>query len=78
MATLTLKRSKTVGERPLIELSDKFVVMRQARSTKSFRFTTFHDSLEAASREAKRLMSIVPGERFVVLKVVDIQDWGQA
>ena len=77
MATLTLKRSKPVGDRPLIELTDKFIVMRQPRDAKSFRFTAFHPTKDSASQEAKRLMKVVPTERYVVLQVVDIQDWGQ-
>ena len=77
MATLTLKKPKLIGETPLQDLSEKFVVMRQARGEKSFRFTCCHDTQELASREAKRLAKLTKTERYLVLKIVDSFDWSE-
>jgi len=75
MATLSLKKAKLIGETPLENLSSKFVVMRQSRSFKSFRFTTFHDSFDLAMREANRLTKANQTERFLVLQVQGWSDW---
>jgi len=75
VATLSLKKAKPIGETPLENLSSKFVVMRQARSYKSFRFTTFHDSFDLAMLEAKRLSKANQTERFLVLQVQGFADW---
>lgn len=77
MATLSLKKPKPIGETPLPDLQAKFVVMRQARGTKSFRFTCFHDTQDEAAREAKRLSKVMQTERFLVLQIVDSVSWGQ-
>ena len=77
MATLTLKKPKFIGETPLPDISEKFVVMRQARGEKSFRFTCYHDTQELASREAKRLAKLTKTERYLVLKIVDSFDWSE-
>jgi hypothetical protein len=53
----------------------KFVVMRQARSTKSFRFTCYQDSFDAALKEATRLAKSTQTERFLVLQVHGFADW---
>ena len=70
MATLTLKRSTPIGDTPLEDLTGKFVVMRQARSTKSFRFTCFHETKELAQREAVRLTKANQTERYLVLQIL--------
>jgi len=75
MATLSLKKAKVIGETPLENLSSKFVVMRQSRSFKSFRFTTFHDSFDLAMREANRLTKANQTERYLVLQVQGWADW---
>jgi len=75
MATLSLKKAKLIGETPLENLSSKFVVMRQSRSFKSFRFTTFHDSFDLAMREANRLTKTNQTERYLVLQVQGWADW---
>lgn len=75
MATLSLKKAKFIGETPLENLSSKFVVMRQSRTYKSFRFTTFHDSFESALREANRLAKANQTERYLVLQVQGWADW---
>jgi hypothetical protein len=75
MATLSLKKAKVIGETPLENLSSKFVVMRQSRSFKSFRFTTFHDSFDLAMREANRLTKANQTERYLVLQVQGWVDW---
>jgi hypothetical protein len=75
VATLTLKKPKPIGEIPLENIALKFVVMRQARSTKSFRFTCYQDSFDAALKEATRLAKNCQTERFLVLQVQGIADW---
>ena len=75
MATLTLKKPKPIGDTPLENIALKFVVMRQARSTKSFRFTCYQDSFDAALKEATRLAKNCQTERFLVLQVQGIADW---
>ena len=75
METLSLKKANPIGETPLENLSSKFVVMRQSRSYKSFRFTTFHDSLDIAMREASRLTKANQTERYLVLQVQGWADW---
>ena len=75
MATLTLKKPNIIGEIPLENLNSKFVVMRQSRSHKSFRFTCFHDTHDAAMREAKRLTKTNQTERYLVLQVQGWADW---
>lgn len=75
MATLTLKKPKVIGETPLINLANKFVVMRQSRSYKSFRFTCTHETYELAMREAKRLTKANQTERYLVLQVQGWADW---
>lgn len=75
MATLTLKKPKLIGETPLENFSGKFVVMRQSRNIKSFRFTCVHDTFDIAMREAKRLNKANQTERFLVLQVQGWSDW---
>jgi hypothetical protein len=75
MATLSLKKAKPIGETPLENLSSKFVVMRQSRSFKSFRFTSFHESFDLAMREANRLTKANQTERYLVLQVQGWADW---
>jgi hypothetical protein len=75
VATLTLKKPKPIGETPLENIDQKFVVMRQARTTKSFKFTCYHDSFDAALKEATRLAKSTQTERFLVLKVHGFADW---
>jgi hypothetical protein len=75
VATLTLKKPKPIGEIPLENIALKFVVMRQARSTKSFRFTCYQDSFDAALKEATRLAKNCQTERFLVLQVHGFADW---
>ena len=77
MATLTLKKPKPIGETPLENIALKFVVMRQARSTKSFRFSCYQDSFDAALKEATRLAKNCQTERFLVLKVCGSKEWGE-
>jgi hypothetical protein len=72
MATLSLKKAKPIGETSLDVLTDKFVVMRQARHERSFRFSCFHDTLLSANTEAIRLSEKSPSERYLVLQV---QSW---
>jgi hypothetical protein len=75
VATLTLKKPKLIGDTPLENIGLKFVVMRQARSTKSFKFTCYHDSFDSALKEATRLAKECPTERFLVLQVHGFADW---
>jgi len=75
VATLTLKKPKFIGDTPLENIVLKFVVMRQARSTKSFRFTCYQDSFDAALKEAERLAKNCHTERFLVLQVHGFADW---
>jgi hypothetical protein len=75
MATLSLKKAKPIGEISLENLSSKFVVMRQSRSYKSFRFTTFHETFDLAMREANRLTKANQTERYLVLQVQGWADW---
>lgn len=75
MATLTLKKPKRIGDRPLIEFQGNFVVMRHARSTHSLRFTSAHQSHELAIKEARRLARESQTERYLVLQIVDHVDW---
>jgi hypothetical protein len=76
MATLTLKKAKTIGDTPLENIQSKFVVMRQSRTYKSFRFSAYHETFNGAMREAKRLTKANPTERFLVLQVQGGSDWG--
>lgn len=69
MATLSLKKPKFIGETPLENIQQKFVVMRQSRRRKSFKFAALHDTFELAEKEAKRLTRIEEGNRFLVLQV---------
>jgi len=75
MATLTLKKPKLIGETPLENLNLKFVVMRQSRHYKSFRFTSYHESFDTAMREAHRLTKTNQTERYLVLQVQGWADW---
>ena len=75
MATLTLKKPKLIGETPLQDIDLKFVVMRQSRSIKSFRFSCYHDSFDVALEEATRLAKKYQTERFLVLQVHGFADW---
>lgn len=75
MATLTLKKSKKIGDTPLLNLQDKFVVVRQSRKQYSCRFTAYHDTFDAAMREAKRLQKTMPDQRFLVLQAQGFADW---
>lgn len=75
MATLTLKKPKRIGDKPLIEFHGNYVVMRHARSEHSLRFTSAHTSQELATKEAKRLAKNSQSERYLVLKIIDSVDW---
>lgn len=77
MATLSLKKPKPIGDTPLPDLQGKFVVMRQSRNSRSFRFTCMHDTQEAATKEARRLSKNMESERFLVLQIVDSVEWSQ-
>ena len=77
MATLTLKKPKFIGDSSLENITLKFVVMRQARSAKSFRFTCYHDSFDAAIKEAERLAKNSQTERYLVLQVCGVKEWGE-
>ena len=76
MATLSLKKAKPIGDTPSDDLLGKFVVMRQARHEKAFRFTCYHDTQDGADREASRLCKNSPSERFLVLRVESSVEWG--
>ena len=75
MATLTLKKAKPIGEIPLLNLDGKFVVMRQSRHVKSFRFTCYMDTHDKAMREANRLTKANQTERYLVLQIQGSADW---
>lgn len=75
MATLTLKKPRRIGDKPLIEFHGNYVVMRHARSTHSLRFTSAHQSQELAIKEAKRLARESQTERYLVLQIIDSVDW---
>jgi hypothetical protein len=75
MATLTLKKPTKIGQSPLLNLQDKFVVVRQAVKQYSCRFTAYHDTFDDAMREAKRLQKTAPDQRFLVLQVKGLADW---
>ena len=75
MATLTLKKPKPIGDTPLENIALKFVVMRQARSVKSFKFSCYHDNFDIAMKEATRLAKQNQTERFLVLQVHGWADW---
>jgi hypothetical protein len=77
MATLSLKKPKKIGESPLQNLQNKFVVVRQARKQYSCRFTAYHDVFDDALREAKRLQKTQPDQRFLVLQVQGYVDFEQ-
>jgi len=74
MATLRLKKpaptSAPIDRRPLTNLDSLFAVMRQSANSKAMRFTCIHETIEAASDEARRLVIKVPGSRFLVLQVI--------
>lgn len=75
MATLSLKKPKRIGDRPLIEFQGNYVVMRHARSNHSLRFTAAHQTQELAMKEARRLAKESQTERYLVLQIVDHVDW---
>jgi len=75
VATLSLKKAKPIGETPLENLDGKFVVMRQSRHVKSFRFTCFSETHDQAMREANRLTKTNNTERYLVLQVQGWADW---
>ena len=75
MATLSLKKAKKIGDTPLPNLQDKFVVVRQSRKQYSCRFTAYHDTFELAIKEAKRLQKTTPDQRYLVLQVQGFADW---
>jgi len=75
VATLTLKKPKRIGDKPLVEFEGDFVVMRHARSKHSLRFTSTHKSQELATKEARRLAKESQTERYLVLQIVDHVDW---
>lgn len=77
MATLTLKKAKKIGNLPLYEFDGQYVVMRHARHTESFRFTTAHKTHDSARKEAERLSKASKTERFLVLQIVDSFDWSE-
>ena len=71
MATLSLKKAKKlVAEKPTEDLVGKYAIMRQARNSRSMRFTVFHDKLEIAFSEAYRLSEANPTERFLVVSIL--------
>jgi len=78
MATLALNKAKLIGETPLQDISNKFVVMRQARQKRSFRFACYHDTKEKALQEAGRLAKNSKGERFLVLSILAYAEGGLA
>jgi hypothetical protein len=49
--------------------------MRQARSTKSFKFSCYHDTFDEALKEANRLAKKCDTERYLVLQVHGYADW---
>jgi hypothetical protein len=75
MATLTLKKPKRIGDRPLVEFQGNYVVMRHARSKHSLRFTSAHQSQDLATKEARRLAKESQTERYIILQIVDHVDW---
>lgn len=75
MATLTLKKPKRIGDKPLIEFHGNYVVMRHARSKHSLRFTSAHQSQELAIKEAKRLARESQTERYLILQIIDSVEW---
>lgn len=75
MATLSLKKAKKIGDTPLENIQDKFVVVRQARKQYSCRFTAYHDAFDAAMKEARRLAKSEPDQRYLVLQVQGFADW---
>ena len=75
MATLTLKKPKHIGDTPLENIALKFVVMRQARSTKSLKFSCYHDTFDEAMKEATRLAKKFDTERYLILQVHGSVDW---
>ena len=75
MATLSLKKPKRIGDKPLIEFQGNYVVMRHARSKHSLRFTSAHQNLELATKEARRLARESQSERYLILQIVDHVDW---
>jgi hypothetical protein len=75
MATLSLKKPKFIGDTPLENIQQKFVVMRQSRRHKAFRFGAVHDTFEQAEKEAKRLAKNDQGQRFLVLQVQGFAEW---
>ena len=75
MGTLSLKKAKPIGNILLDDLLGKFIVMRQARHEKSFRFTCYHDTQELAEREANRLCAKNKSERYLVLRVESSVEW---
>jgi len=77
VATLTLKKPKLIGDIPLENIASKFVVMRQSKSTKSFKFTCYHNCFEDAMREATRLAGMHVDQRFLVLQVCGSKEWGE-
>jgi len=77
VATLTLKKPKLIGDIPLENIALKFVVMRQSKSTRSFKFTCYHTCFEDAMQEATRLAGIYVDQRFLVLKVCGAKEWGE-
>jgi hypothetical protein len=68
MATLSLKKAKVIGESPLQDVEGKFVVMRQSKRARNFRFTCYHETQSDALKEANRLAKAMPGCRFLVLQ----------
>lgn len=76
MATLTLKKPKYIGNSQLADLTGKFIVMRQARKERSFRFACYHDTQESAHKEATRLHHNHTTERYLVLEVKSWVDRG--
>ena len=77
MATLSLKKPKLIGETPLENIHQKFVVMRQTRRRKNFKFAVLHDTFELAEKEAKRLARAESENRFLVLQVQGFAGSGQ-
>lgn len=78
MATLSLKKAKTIGDTSLQNLQGKFVVVRQARKKHSCRFTAYHDTFDSAMKEARRLQKSEPDGRYLVLQAQGTADWNES
>lgn len=74
MATLTLKKKPVVQpEATYTKVSEaqnligKFAVVRYTKNKQNLKFTAIHDSMDAATAEAKRIKEVVREQGKVVL-----------